>query len=65
VVGVGGGQVQLGEDVADVLLDRAGADPQGLGDAVVGAALGHQLEDLQLAGGEAVQRVGAAADQEL
>ena len=26
VVGVGGGQVQLGEDVADVLLDRAGAD---------------------------------------
>ena len=65
MVGGGGRQVKLGEDVRDVLLHRARADPEGGDDAGIGAALGHQLEDLQLAGGEAVQRVIAAADQEL
>ena len=36
-----GRQVELGEDVADVLLDGTGTDGERLGDRVVGASLGH------------------------
>ena len=42
-------QLELGEDVGDVLLDRAAAEHQLAGDAQVRAALGHEGEDLDLA----------------
>ena len=48
----------------DVLLDGVRGDDEHLGDALVGAALGHQLEHLALARGEAVERVVAAAPAE-
>ena len=41
----------------DVRLDRLLGQPQPLGDARVGAALGHQPEHLPLARGELVERV--------
>ena len=44
----GGRQVELAEDRRHVLLDRPLGDDQILGDRVVGAALGHQPEDLAL-----------------
>src|SRR5690606_19690016 len=60
VVGVGGREVELGEDVPDVLLHGAVADHQLAGDGGVGPPLGHQLEHLALAGGELFERVAAA-----
>jgi len=66
VVGGGGRELQLGEDAADVLLDRALGDHQALGDGGVGAALRHQAQHLALPRrqlGEGV--VAAAAAEEL
>src|SRR5690606_8998070 len=66
VVVLGGGQVQLHEDVADVLLDGALAHHQLAGDGGVGAALGHEAEHLALAGRQPVERVApAGAGQQL
>ena len=58
------GDVELGEDPGDVLLDRVLGDHERLGDAAVGPALGHQLEHLALARRELLQRVVAAAPAE-
>ncbi len=53
---------EFGEDVAGVLLDDGRADAERVGDAGVGAALGHELEHLALAGREEIElRVAAAA----
>ena len=57
MVVLGGRQVQLGEDVADVLFHGAVAHDQLTGDGAVGAALGHEPEHLALAWRQAVQRV--------
>ena len=46
--------------LADVLLDRVLGDDELGGDAVVGAAFGHQLEDFALAWGELGERVVVA-----
>src|SRR5215207_9025956 len=63
----GGGAVvhpQLGEGVQQVGLDRGLADEQGAGDVGVAGAPGHQLQDLDLAGGEGLGgRPAHAADQ--
>ena len=61
----GGGEAELGEDAGDVLLDGALGDDQAVGDGGVAAALGHQGEDVELAGAEGGQGVGAAAAEEL
>ena len=53
------GQAELAEDARDVLLDRAQRDDELVGDPLVGAALGHQLEHLALARGERGERVVA------
>ena len=54
------------EDVRDVLLDGADGQRERLGDARVGAALGHQPEHLELARCQALERaVRAAAGEEL
>src|SRR5207302_29988 len=45
-------QVELGQDAAYVLLDRAFADEELAGDSGVGATLGHERQHLPLAGGE-------------
>ena len=65
MLGVGGGQVQLGEDARDVLLHRAVADPQRVDDRVVAPPLGHHAQHLELAGGEPVDGIVAVADQQL
>ena len=44
--------VQLGEDVGDVILDRAFRQHQLVGDLAVGGAVGQQAQDLNLARGE-------------
>src|SRR5690348_11251287 len=56
-----GRQLQLPEDARHVLLHGALGDHHLLGDRVVGAALGHQLEHLALARAELVERVLTAA----
>jgi hypothetical protein len=61
VVVVGLGQVQLGEDGADVFLHGAFGDSQPPGDAGVGASFGHQREHLAFPGAEHGQRINAAA----
>ena len=48
VVLVGGGQAELREDVADVLLDGLVADDELPGDRRVGPSLGHQRQHLAL-----------------
>ncbi len=53
------GGVQFGEDPVDVLADGLLGDHQLGGDGGVGAALGHQGEDLALAGGEPVDGLAA------
>jgi hypothetical protein len=63
VPAVGGRQPELGEDVADVLVDRAFGDDQCGGDGRVVVALGHQGEDLVLTGGQGVQRRAAAGEE--
>jgi hypothetical protein len=55
VVGVGRWKAELAEDVADVLFDGALGDREAVGDGAVGAALGHQGEDVALARGERVE----------
>ena len=50
---------ELVEDVLDVGLDRLDAEVEALGDPEVGAAPGHQLEDLVLARCEGVDEPGA------
>jgi hypothetical protein len=54
------GQVELGEDVTDVSLDRSLAQDQTFGDACVGQALRHQREHLALPLCELGERVTAA-----
>jgi hypothetical protein len=56
VLGVGR-QRELGEDVANVRLDRLDAEPQALGDRAVAEALGDEREDLALAVAELGQAV--------
>src|SRR2546429_180938 len=63
--GAGWRQVELGEDVRHVFLHRAGADVQLRDDPAVGPPLGHEPQHLQLPRREPVERVVAAADQEL
>src|SRR5688572_18831650 len=64
VVTGGRREAELGEDAVDVLLDGAARDDQGLGDARVRAAFGHELQHLRLPGAERVERVGPAATGE-
>ena len=52
VVVVGGGEVELAEDVRDVLLDGAERDDERPRDRGVRAPLGHELEHLGLARGQ-------------
>src|SRR5690348_17737709 len=61
----GVGEPELVEDAADVALDRSLAEEEPLADGRVRAPLGHQPEDLTLAGGEHAERFGepAAVDQ--
>jgi len=56
---------QLLEDRPHVALDRTRAQEQSLTDTGVGAALGHQLEDLGLAAAHRLERttVPSAADE--
>lgn len=54
-------QIELGENAADMLLDRALGDPQLPSDARVGAALGHQRQYLSLAWAEPGQWVISVA----
>src|SRR5262245_49360497 len=54
------GDVQLAEDLAQVILDGAGADEQPGGDLPVGQVLGDQPGDLRLLRGEHRRGPGAA-----
>ncbi len=54
------GDAELGEDVAEVGLDRRAAHEEGFGDLGVGATGGHLADHLQLGGGEAVPAGGGA-----
>src|SRR5262245_33520133 len=54
------GDVQLAEDLAQVVLDGAGADEQPGGDLPVGQVLGDQPGDLLLLRGEHRRGLGAA-----
>src|SRR5215213_6082918 len=56
VVVVGVADAELGEEGAHVLLHDAGRDLEPLADALVGAALGDQLEHLALARRQGAQR---------
>src|SRR5262245_14662351 len=56
----GGGQVELAEDARDVLLDGSLGDDQPLGDRLVRAPFGHQLEYLALTRGQPRDRVVAS-----
>src|SRR5262249_20873044 len=58
------GQVQLREDARHVLLNRALADHELLGDGVVRAALCHQPEHLALSFAELLERILAAVAPE-
>ena len=49
------GQVELGEDGGDVLLDGGQADDETVGDGRVGAALRHEAEHVPLARGEGLE----------
>ena len=51
-------EVELGEDPADVGLDRLLRQHQRVGDLAVGQAAGDQLGDLQLARGQAGELIG-------
>ena len=61
MVGVAFGEVEFGQDAADVFFDGAFGDVDLAGDAGVGGAFGHQGQDLVFAGGEQVEGVAAAA----
>jgi DNA-binding NarL/FixJ family response regulator len=57
VIGIARRQVELGQDAADVLLDRALGDEDPAGDAHIGRALGHQGEHLSLTRRQDVERI--------
>src|SRR5215471_9421399 len=59
------GDVQLAEDLAQVVLDGAGAEEQPGGDLPVGQVPGDQPGDLLLLGGEHPCRLGAARTRSL
>ena len=66
--GVGGrlgpvAQAELGQQVADVVLDRLAGDEQPLGDLGVGQAGPDQLQDLGLAPGQGADPLGAGPDR--
>src|SRR6185437_4206700 len=61
VVIVGGGKIELSEDIGHVLLDGAEADHKLARDGGVGPALSNERERLALARGELGERVLAAA----
>jgi glutamyl-tRNA reductase len=61
VIVAGLGEIQFGEDAADMLFDGALGDPQPATDAGVGTPLGHERQHLLLAGAEHRERVVAAA----
>ena len=56
VVIIGCSQVELGEDVGDVLLDRSERDDEFARDRRIGSSLRDQLERLAFARGERVDR---------
>ena len=64
VLAVVAGKFELLEDVTDVGLDVAGADPEPFDDRAVGEALGRERENPTLAPGELVERLGVAAPTE-
>ena len=49
---------QLAEQIADMFLDRGKLDHQGVGDLLVGGALGQQAQDFLLSLGEGLPRRG-------
>ena len=51
---------ELAEDLAQVVVDRAGAEVELCGDLAVGHAARHEAGDLQLLRGELVERRGIA-----
>jgi hypothetical protein len=59
------GEIDLGEDVGQVLLDRPARDHEGVGDRGVAAALGHQSEHIALPRRERRQRVSPPGHQQL
>src|SRR5690349_21299226 len=64
VVGFGGLEVELREDVADVLLDRAVTDHEFLCDRRVGAPFRHEAENFALAWRQTIERVALARTRE-
>src|ERR1035438_2329287 len=58
VILVGGRQLELRQDAADMLFDGALADKQPMGDSAVRTAFGHEREHLPLSCGEHRERVG-------
>src|SRR6266508_1720435 len=50
VVGGGGGETELADDVADVGLDRVRCDQEPFRDAAIGQPLGHERQDLAFSG---------------
>jgi hypothetical protein len=58
-------QAELLEDVRHVGLDRRVADDQPLGDLGVREVLGDQAEDVELACGEVVDRLGRSGTRQL
>ena len=49
---------QLAEQIADMFLDRGKLDYQGIGDLLIGGAIGKQAQDLLFAPGEGFERGG-------
>jgi hypothetical protein len=56
-----GRELQLGEDAGYVGLDRLGRYEEAIADGLVGAALGHEREDLALAIGQLIERAAGTA----
>ena len=59
--GINGGlgavaEVQFAEDIADVSLDRLGAEAEAVGDLAVVLSLRDELENFQFAAGEGIER---------
>jgi hypothetical protein len=57
IVGWGGREAKLGDDVTNVGFDRVVRDVKAFRDAAVGESLGHQREDFALSRGEPAERV--------
>src|SRR6516225_9511428 len=60
----GGGDFELGEDVLDVLFDRAVGYPEGLCDPCIRLSLGHERKYLAFSWRERVEGVGPPSDRE-